>query len=107
MPLCQYIAEASCRPIPLNKAVTGSLVFTHESGIHCNGMLKDVRTFEPFSGSLLGRSSELLIGKHSGKAMLRQVLKDMNIDFSHPVDDELCDQILCNLRALYSSADIS
>ena len=76
MPLCTYVAQASQRPIPSNKPITGSLVFTHESGIHCNGMFKDPRTYEPFSGSLLGRGSEFVMGKHSGSALLRQVLKD-------------------------------
>ncbi len=71
MPLCKYIADASQRPIPANKPITGSLVFTHESGIHCNGMFKDPRSYEPFSGSLLGRSSEFVMGKHSGTALLR------------------------------------
>jgi homocitrate synthase NifV len=70
MPLCTYIANASHRPIPANKPITGSLVFTHESGIHCNGMFKDPRSYEPFSGSLLGRSSEFVMGKHSGTALL-------------------------------------
>jgi homocitrate synthase NifV len=76
MPLCTYVAQASLRPIPANKPITGSLVFTHESGIHCDGMFKDSRTYEPFSGSLLGRSSEFVMGKHSGTALLRQVLKN-------------------------------
>ena len=76
MPLCTYVAQASQRPIPANKPITGTLVFTHESGIHCNGMFKDPRTYEPFSGGLLGRSSEFVMGKHSGTALLRQVLKN-------------------------------
>ncbi len=63
MPLCTYVSQAAQRPIPANKPITGSLVFTHESGIHCNGMLRDPRTYEPFSGSLLGRSSQFVIGK--------------------------------------------
>ncbi len=76
MSLCTYVAQASMRPIPPNKPITGSLVFTHESGIHCNGMFKDPRTYEPFSGSLLGRSSEFVTGKHSGTALLRQIQKN-------------------------------
>ena len=80
MPLCTYIADASQRPIPANKPITGSLVFTHESGIHCNGMFKDPRSYEPFSGSLLGRSSEFVMGKHSGTALLRRGLR-----MEHPI----------------------
>lgn len=68
MSLCTFVSQASQRPIPANKPITGALVFTHESGIHCSGMFKDSHTYEPFSGSLLGRHSEFVTGKHSGKA---------------------------------------
>jgi homocitrate synthase NifV len=67
MPLCTYVSQASRRPIPPNKPICGSLVFTHESGIHCHGMRRDPRTYEPFTGSLLGRNSAFVVGKHSGK----------------------------------------
>jgi homocitrate synthase NifV len=79
MPLCAYVSQASRRPIPPDKPITGSLVFTHESGIHCNGMFRDPRTYEPFSGSLLGRRSEFVMGKHSGTALLRQGLYQTGI----------------------------
>lgn len=82
MPLCTLVSQASQRPIPPNKPITGALVFTHESGIHCNGMLRDPRTYEPFSGSLLGRRSEFVVGKHSGKALLRHGLYQPDISTS-------------------------
>lgn len=62
IPLCHVVAKASCRPIPADKPITGSSVFTHESGIHCNGMVKDRRSYEPFSSELIGRTSEFLAG---------------------------------------------
>lgn len=37
------VAAAACRTIPLNKAIVGEHVFTHESGIHVDGLLKDRR----------------------------------------------------------------
>lgn len=73
LPLCTYVAEASRRPIPPGKPITGAMVFTHESGIHCHAMRRDLRSYEPFSGSLLGRSSKFVVGKHSGKAWRRQL----------------------------------
>ncbi len=103
MELCRFVAEASGRPISPDKAVTGSLVFTHESGIHCDGMFKDARTYEPFSGSLLGRSSEFVMGKHSGKAMLRQVLNDMGFQDAQAIRPECYDQILDHLKRRYAA----
>jgi len=38
------VAAAAARTIPLNKAIVGDHVFTHESGIHVDGLLKDQRT---------------------------------------------------------------
>ncbi len=102
MELCRFVAEASGRPISPNKAITGSLVFTHESGIHCDGMFKDARTYEPFSGRLLGRSSEFVMGKHSGKAMLQQVLKDMGFQDIQAIRPECYDQVLHRLKQRYA-----
>lgn len=103
MELCRFVAEASGRPISPNKAITGSLVFTHESGIHCDGMFKDARTYEPFSGRLLGRSSEFVMGKHSGKAMLQQVLKDMGFQDIQAIRPEVYDKILDDLKLRYTA----
>ncbi|MBF0226200.1 MAG: homocitrate synthase [Desulfobacterales bacterium] len=72
--LCNYVAEVSNRPIPPNKPITGSSVFTHESGIHCHGMLNDPRTYEPFSPKFLGRKTQFIIGKHSGKTRINNFL---------------------------------
>ena len=69
LPMCAYVSHASGRPIPAGKPIVGALVFTHESGIHCYAMRRDSRAYEPFSGSLLGRSSEFVAGKHSGTAI--------------------------------------
>jgi homocitrate synthase NifV len=82
MQICTFVSQASQRPIHANKPITGALVFTHESGIHCSGMRRDPRTYEPFSGSLLGRSSQFVIGKHSGKALLRHGLYQPDISTS-------------------------
>lgn len=59
IPLCNFVAKASCRPISEDKPITGSLVFTHESGIHCHGMMKDNRSYEPFSSDLIGRERQV------------------------------------------------
>jgi homocitrate synthase NifV len=78
--LSQLVATASGRKIPEDKPVVGSGVFRHESGIHGRGLLMDERTFEPFSGKEVGCSgTELVLGKFSGKAMVRHVLARQGI----------------------------
>ena len=46
--LSDLVAQISGRPLPAEKPVVGSAAFRHESGIHCGGLLKDPRTYEPF-----------------------------------------------------------
>jgi homocitrate synthase NifV len=60
------VAQASGRPVSAGKSIVGEAVFTHESGIHVDGLLKDRRNYEPFAPEELGRSHSLVLGKHSG-----------------------------------------
>ena len=55
------------RPEPW-RPIVGSNVFAHESGIHSNGTLKDVRTFEPIDPAEVGGQRRIVVGKHSGRA---------------------------------------
>ena len=57
--------------IPPNKAIVGKYAFSHESGIHTHGVLRDPRTYEPFQPELVGNSRRLTIGKQSGTAIIR------------------------------------
>jgi homocitrate synthase NifV len=78
--LCRYVAQAANRPIPIAKPITGEMVFSHESGIHCAGLLKDPATYEPFCPEIIGRNRcEFVIGTHSGTAAIRHHLMDQGI----------------------------
>jgi homocitrate synthase NifV len=72
--LGDIVAEASGRAIAPGKAIIGGDVFTHESGIHVDGLLKDRRTYQGLDPALLGRSHRLVLGKHSGVAGLVHAL---------------------------------
>ena len=51
-----------------NKAIVGRNAFTHEAGIHQDGMLKDRTTYEIIKPENIGvKSSTLILGKHSGR----------------------------------------
>ena len=76
------VATAAVRPIPLNKAIVGGHIFTHESGIHVDGLLKDRRTYQALDPALLGRSHRFVIGKHSGLASLAASLSEMKLQAS-------------------------
>lgn len=73
------VAAAAARTIPLNKAIVGEHVFTHESGIHVAGLLKDQRTYQALDPHLLGRSNRIVIGKHSGIAAITAMLAELRL----------------------------
>jgi homocitrate synthase NifV len=64
--ISQLVAKASGRPIPPNKSIVGDAVFTHESGIHVDGLIKNPRNYEGFSPAEVGREHRTVLGKHSG-----------------------------------------
>ncbi|AGH51197.1 2-isopropylmalate synthase [Sphingomonas sp. MM-1] len=61
-----------------NKAIVGANAFAHESGIHQDGMLKDASTYEIMTPESVGVStSNLVMGKHSGRAAFRSKLEEL------------------------------
>jgi 2-isopropylmalate synthase len=59
-----------------NKAIVGRNAFAHESGIHQDGMLKNARTYEIMTPESVGwTQSNLVMGKHSGRAAFRDKLR--------------------------------
>jgi len=89
------VSTAARRPIPLNKSIVGEHVFTHESGIHVDGLLKDPRTYESFDPSMLGRVRTIVIGKHSGSAAVTAMLRQLRL----PVSVEELGEIVSCVRA--------
>ena len=70
-----------------NKAIVGANAFAHESGIHQHGMLKHAATYEIMTPESVGAETELVLGKHSGKAAYKERLIQLGYsDVAH--DDE-------------------
>ncbi|MBA8760388.1 2-isopropylmalate synthase [Staphylococcus schleiferi subsp. coagulans] len=69
--------------VPRNKAIVGKNAFSHESGIHQDGFLKNPETYEIMTPQLVGvKNTELPLGKLSGKHAFQEKLKALgyNID---------------------------
>ena len=64
--ISDLVAQASGRPVAANKSIVGEAVFTHESGIHVDGLLKDRANYQGFDPAELGRDHRTVLGKHSG-----------------------------------------
>jgi len=68
--LAEYVSLASGRELPAWKAIVGSNMFAHESGIHADGALKNPLTYEVFAPEEVGLARQIVIGKHSGTKAL-------------------------------------
>ncbi|ACV46176.1 pyruvate carboxyltransferase [Halomicrobium mukohataei DSM 12286] len=84
--LAQLVANTTGIQLAPNKAVVGQNAFTHESGIHTDGTLKDDAMYEPYRPEKVGRERRLALGKHAGRAGVAAALDEHDIDVS---DDEL------------------
>lgn len=77
--LSQQVIRATGTPLPPWKAIVGDNAFAHESGIHAAGVLRDPQTYEPFPPEVVGSQRRLVLGKHSGRHLLVQVLQEHGI----------------------------
>lgn len=93
--LATLVADAACRAIPENKPIVGSMVFSHESGIHVSGLLRDAATYEALDPVHFGRERRIVLGKHSGRAALRSTLRSIGLDCDH----ERMERLLAEVRA--------
>ncbi|WP_163326151.1 homocitrate synthase/isopropylmalate synthase family protein [Draconibacterium mangrovi] len=77
--LSKLVEKASERKLALSKPVSGDLVFSHESGIHCRSLKENPLSYQPFNPNEIGRQMELVIGKHSGMGAVDEMLQKRNI----------------------------
>ncbi len=97
MNLSRRVATVSGFAVQNNKAIVGKNAFAHESGIHQDGMLKSADTFEIMRPEDVGLSeTNLVMGKHSGRAALRSKLADLGYELG---DNQLKD-VFVRFKAL-------
>lgn len=91
--LSEYVSNASGRELPAWKAIVGSNMFKHESGIHADGAIKNPKNYEAFDPSEVGLERQIVIGKHSGKAALVNKFEEYDIDLSTDMANRLLEEV--------------
>jgi 2-isopropylmalate synthase len=93
-----------------NKAIVGANAFSHEAGIHQDGVLKHRATYEIMTPESVGADGSMLVlGKHSGRHALRERLKSLG----HELDDERFLEVfgrfkdLCDKKKFVDDRDIA
>jgi 2-isopropylmalate synthase len=78
----RLVAELTGFAVPPNKAIVGRNAFLHEAGIHQDGVLKNRATYEIIDAATVGltANNSIVLGKHSGRHGLRQVLHEMGYE---------------------------
>ncbi len=97
--ISQLVAQASGRAVAANKSIVGAAVFTHESGLHVDGLLKDPATYENFDPAQVGRNRQLVLGKHSGSHGVKHAFAELGLC----VQDEQMASVLAHIRDFANS----
>ena len=80
--ISRFVGKASQRPVPAWKPVVGERVFSHESGLHADGVLKNPANYEIFDPAEVGLKRYFVLGKHSGTTGLIERYRGMGITVS-------------------------
>jgi homocitrate synthase NifV len=91
--LSRLVAKASGRPVPHWKPVVGERVFSHESGLHTDGVLKDPHNYEGYDPADVGLKRHIVLGKHSGASGVVERYRNMGIIVSRKEAVQLLEQV--------------
>jgi homocitrate synthase NifV len=92
--ISRLVEQASGRVVAPNKSIVGEAVFTHESGLHVDGLLKDPATYENFDPAQVGRDRRLVLGKHSGSHGVKYAYAQLGI----ALHEDEAPQVLARIR---------
>jgi len=96
-PASRMVSSLTGLIVQRNKAVVGQNAFAHESGIHQDGVLKYRETYEIMNPADVGLAkNELVMGKHSGRAAMRDRVSHLGYTLS----DEKLDEVFVAFKKL-------
>ena len=97
--LALLVSRLTGVPLPVNKAIVGEMAFTHESGIHAHGVIREPSTYESIKPEQIGRTRRIVLGKHSGTASVEAALQDMK----YTADEHQVKEIVARIKTLGDS----
>lgn len=94
-PLSRQVSDTMRMPVQPNKAIVGSNAFSHSSGIHQDGFLKDALTYEIINPEEVGAdSSKIVLTARSGRSALAYRFQKLGFSFDRNDVDILYDEFL-------------
>lgn len=93
--LSQLVSDTMRVPVQPNKAIVGSNAFSHSSGIHQDGFLKDAQTYEIINPEQVGADhSKIVLTARSGRSALAFRFQKLGFNFDRNDIDSLYNQFL-------------
>ncbi|WP_445490735.1 homocitrate synthase [Niallia sp. 03133] len=105
--MAEVVSKASGREISDDKPIIGSKVFTHESGIHVDGLLKHSDTYQTFDPKEVGRTHHFILGKHSGFTSIAYFLQKEGIHINKQQGQDLVDYVRLLTSETKKSVNVS
>ncbi len=94
-PISRLVAETMRVPVPPNKAIVGSNAFSHSSGIHQDGFLKDSTTYEIINPEDVGAdASKIVLTARSGRSALAYRFQKLGYQYTRDDVDVLYKRFL-------------
>jgi 2-isopropylmalate synthase len=94
-PLSRLVAETMRMPVQPNKAIVGANAFSHSSGIHQDGFLKDAITYEIINPDEVGaEQSKIVLTARSGRSALAHRFQKLGLQYNRNDIDVLYEQFL-------------
>jgi 2-isopropylmalate synthase len=94
-PLSREVSDIMRMPVQPNKAIVGANAFSHSSGIHQDGFLKDAQTYEIINPEQVGaEGSKIVLTARSGRSALAYRLQKLGYDFNRNDIDQLYQSFL-------------
>ena len=91
--LSTLVATASGDSIGSRKSLIGKNVFSHEAGIHVDGLLKDPMNYQGVDPAIVGRHHQLVLGKHSGTQGVIHAYQQLGIKVNRSQAQNLLSQV--------------
>lgn len=88
-----YIGSITGIKVAPTKPIVGDNAFTHESGIHVDGIMKHSSTYEPIPPEVVGHKRRIALGKHTGHASIKAKLDSFNLNVSPKQFENIYNQV--------------
>lgn len=94
-PISQLVSEIMRMPVQPNKAIVGANAFSHSSGIHQDGFLKNSETYEIIKPEEVGaETSKIVLTARSGRSALAYRFKNLGYEYNRNDIDVLYDKFV-------------